>query len=591
MRFPLWANPTANPTSKTEVRYLSPEGVMAWATSNVTGRYMVPPGGGTLRKLEAQLGIAPGAGKSWTVSYYVNGEEVTATRVKIEGAATKGKWTGELKLKENDTFQIGIVGSGEPANPGPGTEGTAFYTLAEATGEKDFWVAGGGVGNLNTGTLSYNPPFGINSAGWGITEGAARIVVPQKCKLKGVAFDLSGTAGKEKSYTHFARINRSEDVLAAKVEGLVATSALAEGSVQLNPGDTLEAKCSALNEPSARSARYTYVIESEKAGEIFAAGMNAAADSATVANATYPDTWKATWGTSALNRLPRPIGLKFERLYVEASVAPGIGKARSYALTLNGATQALKATIEGAATKANDTTHSFTTDGTVVSMLAEPTLVPEANTGGTHWGFVVIVPQPAEMEAAISGAGTLAGELRNLVSLAASPAGGGAAVAALGSIVNLQLQAQGGGALAGELSPLEAMRAGLTGAGAAAAEVQPLPALGAALVGSAAATAALEVEYVAELQAALAGSGAVAAALEVEYRTNLGGAALVGGGSAAAELEAVIHIPRIELPTFALIEPLATSVVVEGYASGATVETQRSSASIDSNPTTVAEGL
>jgi hypothetical protein len=394
MYFPLWAAPT-NVPSKTLERFLSPEGVMGWSASNVTGRFPVPPGGGILRKLEVAFFKAPGSGKSWTLSYVVNGVEDVSTRVVIKDLETKGEWKGVLVLKEKDTFQILLVPSGEPEVPGVGEEGTVMYTWVETAGNT-FWIAGGGSNNALTGEASYNPPYGINSAGWQANEGLNRIIVPGKFKLKGVAFDLSGSAGSGKSYTLYARVARSEDTLPAKVEGTSETSKLAEGTVQLKAGDTLEAKLVPTGTPTARSVRYCYVVESEVSGEMFAGGTVEAAESSnTAARYGWPDTWKATWGTTGAH-LPRPVGLKFERLYVEVGTAPGVGKSRTYEhLKLPFVATGLKVKIEGAATSGNDTTHSFTTDGERMTMSSTPSGTPAENTGGAHWGFVVLVPQPS----------------------------------------------------------------------------------------------------------------------------------------------------------------------------------------------------
>jgi len=393
MYFPLWAAPT-NAPSKTAERFLSPEGVMGWSASNITGRFPVPPGGGILRKLEVAFFKAPGSGKSWTLSYVVNGVEDVSTRVVIKDLETKGQWRGELKLKAGDTFQILLVPSGEPEVPGVGEEGTAMYTWVETAGNT-FWVAGGGSNNSLTGEASYNPPYGINSAGWQATEGLNRIIVPGKFKLKGVAFDLSGSAGSGKSYTLYAHVNRSEDLLPVKVEGTTESFKLAEGSVQLKAGDTLEAKLVPAGTPTARSIRYCYVIESEVNGEMFAGGTVETVESTTAKRYSWPDTWKSGWNAVSAH-LPRPSGLKFERLYVEIGTAPGIGKSRAYEhLKLPFVATGLKAEIAGNATSGNDTVHSFVTDGERMAMSSTPSGTPAENIGGAHWGFVVLVPQPS----------------------------------------------------------------------------------------------------------------------------------------------------------------------------------------------------
>ena len=394
MLFPLWVSPT-NILSVNEERFIAPEGVMGWATSNVNGRYPVPPGGGFLTQLQVLTPNGAGANGSWTFSYVVNGVEQVATRVKLEGEGnTKGEWKGRIELKAGDTFQIKVVGTGTPSALPEGPSGVALFSWIETVGNL-FWIGGGGGGNATTAEAAYNPPYGINSAGWQTSEGLTRVLVPGKYKLKGVAIDLSGTAGAAKSYTLHARINRKEDTLPVKVEGTSATSALAEGSVQLNAGDTWESKIVPAGTPTARTIRYTYAVETEVTGEMFAAGVNESAGSTTAINATWPDTWKSSWLSTVANaRLPRPATLKLKRLYVELGTAPGVGKSRNLVLELNGANTELAVKIEGAATAGNDTTHSFTLDGNLLALKTEPSGTPAANTGGTHWGFVVVVPQP-----------------------------------------------------------------------------------------------------------------------------------------------------------------------------------------------------
>jgi len=572
VRFPLWANPGNNPSATAE-RFLTIEGVMNWSTSNVTGRYPIPPGGGTIRKLKVFLGIAPGAGKGWRASYVLNGVEVEATRVKIEGAGVlTGEWKGELKVKEGDTLQILLVPISEPALPGFGIEGTAFYTTVETVGNV-FWIGGGGSGNINNGTTSFNPPFGINSAGWG-NEGLTRIVVPLKCKLKGIAFDLSGTAGtSEKSYTLSMRVNGAKDVLPAKVEG-AGTSALATGSAQVEPGETLEAKCSALNEPTGRSGRYSLAIESEAAGEIFAAGMNEGADSASAEQSTYPDTWKLSWVNVANGPLPRPTGLKIERLYLQIGIAPGVGKSRTYVLTLNAVAQALKVKVEGEATSGNDVTHSFTTTGAKVGMLATPAGTPAADTGGVHWGFVIIVPQPVELEASLSGAGSISAELRPTTSLSGSLAGEGSVTAPLRATTSFVAQVSGEGSIAGTLGYAASMGGSLSGAGSLGADLNVPFNLEASLSGSGAISA--ELRGVAPLAAAAGGEGIVSAPLGIVGSLD---GALSGEGSISADLQTLVVSLEASLggegiveADLSLLASLAASLAGEGVISAEALE-------------------
>lgn len=536
MRFPLWVAPT-NILSSNEEMFIAPEGVMAWSTSKVNGRYPVPPGGGILRKLQVFTPLGAGSG-SWTFSYVVNGVEVESTRAKLEGEEVKSVvWNGELKLKEGDTFEIRVAGAGSPTILNTGINGVALYSWVETTGNI-FWVAGGGGGNLSTSVSSYNPVFGINSAGWGTTEGATRVVIPGEFTLKGVALDLSGTAGASKSYKLFARRNRTEDALEAKIEGTSATSALAEGSVSLKAGEVLEAKVIPTGTPSARTARYTYAVESQVAGEMFALGVNVGADSTTAKQATYPDSWKSTWANEANAEIPRPTGLKFERLYAEVSVAPGILKSRQYSLTLGAAAQALAVKIEGEATTGNNVVNSFTTDGTKVSLRAEPSaLAPAANTGGTHWGFIVIVPQPVELEGAQVGAGSTTTDLHGLFSLGAAPIGVGSITTAAGSVANILAQVQGQGSAAGLLQLFADLASAPTGTSAVAAGLGPVTSFDIPLAG----VGAFNVEFRAlyELVAAPNGSGA----LSGEFRALADLAAkTVGNAQLSAELEELASI-------------------------------------------------
>lgn len=392
MRFALPANPTNNPSATLE-RFITPHGIMGWAAGDTNGRLPIPVNC-RVTKLKVQLAGTPGA--KWVIDLYVNGEAVAGTKVEISGGSKEGVWTGSVYLKEQDNLSVRLTPVGEPTVSSAGA-GSAFTTTFETAGNIFFFGAGGNDAAANSEAQN-NFPYGINSAAWlsAGEEFQMRAPVPGKFKLKAIAADLSGAPGASKSYTLAVRVNGETDALPVKIEGSSATQGIATGSVQLNAGDNILARCTPAGTPTARSVRMGIAVEAENPGETFVLGGNYNGESSTVINYTSPDTIRtAAWssGQAGIWQL-RPEGLLYKNLYVEIGTAPGASKSRTYIYRMSEENQAIEVKIEGAATKGSDTTHSFTTNGGLLIFRSAPGGSPEANFFGAYWGVVVMVPQP-----------------------------------------------------------------------------------------------------------------------------------------------------------------------------------------------------
>jgi len=529
MRFPLPAHPTANP-SATAARFITPHGIMAWATSDVNGRLPLPVKC-EVRKLRVQLASAPGGTTAWIIELYVNGAAVEGAKIEIKGGATEGQWVGVLKLAAQDNLSIRLTPVGEPAVASAGA-GSAFTTTFETEGNVFFFGAGGNP-SVSNAEATNNFPYGINSAAWlaGGEEFQVRAPIPGKFKLVALAADLSGSPGAAKSYTVAARVNGATNALPVKIEGSSAAEGLATGSVQLNPGDTLLLRCTPAGTPTARSVRVGIAVEAENLGETFALGANFNTESATQINYTYVDTLRtAAWssGHAGIWQL-RPSGLTFKNLYVEIGSPPEAGKGRLYQFTMKEVPQPLEVEIKGAATKGSDTTHSFVTNGERLDFRSFPLTSPAIDFFGAHWGFVVIVPQPAEIEANLSGSGSLAVDLRDVASIAANIGGSGALNAGADTPANLSAALSGSGNLEAGVDTPASIAAHLSGAGSLSADLSVPALIEASLEGSGDLSVGLSA--CADLSASLSGAGELSAGLEVLV-TLIPGHGVAGQGSA-----------------------------------------------------------
>lgn len=97
---------------------------LGWPGTEGAATRVYLPGAYNLKAIYAAINTAPGAGKSWTLSYYKNGSDVAATQFTISGAAqTSNSITGISSVSgvATDYFSFSILPAGTPSSAGSWT--------------------------------------------------------------------------------------------------------------------------------------------------------------------------------------------------------------------------------------------------------------------------------------------------------------------------------------------------------------------------------------------------------------------------------------------------------------------------------------
>lgn len=105
------------PLPQTDTRYNALQGGYTWATLEFT-RWQVISTDGVIRNLGVRLENAPGAGKKYTFTLFLNGNP-TAITFDIADAATIGSdMVNEVAVTGGDTVSIECVPDGTPTSTG-----------------------------------------------------------------------------------------------------------------------------------------------------------------------------------------------------------------------------------------------------------------------------------------------------------------------------------------------------------------------------------------------------------------------------------------------------------------------------------------
>lgn len=340
---------------------------------------------GTVSNLTVNLQTAPGAGKSWTYTLYVNGNP-TALTCTISDANTTG----------SDTTHSVTVAPGDISSWQQTPSGTPAATLFSLSGT--FTGTNSGETNISAGrgtapsTSVTN--YSMISPGSSFSTNDAFIsnVFPCDGVVDALYVDATGAPGAGNSYDITIMKNGSATTLTLNLADANLTGN-ATSAISFAAGDTISIRFTPNGTPgSLTNVRWAIRFKPTTDGEapIFArdgSWLNSADFyGALVVGATHKTT-------EADAQAVAPIAFTMRKLYLISNAAPGAGKSWTITARKNGASQSLTAQLSGAATTANDTSNSVScAAGDLMNWLVSPSGSPSGGAPGKISAAVFIAP-------------------------------------------------------------------------------------------------------------------------------------------------------------------------------------------------------
>src|ERR1044072_1313791 len=401
--------------------YMGIVGFPTWTTTAANNAVVIPKNAGkvTLYHLEvdhtASTG-SPGEGKGWEFRVFKNGVAINETLMTISGGTKKAEWNGTLLLEEGDIISWEVIAIGGESEVFLGTS-LNLTMFMEAAGKVSFIF---GMSTTALGTVNGNKymlPCGCSTTAWQSTEGSLRGIIPVDGKVLGWTVVQSGSSGAGKAIKHFLRKNQAEDKSEIKIEGGVAASGTSGESFEVKSGDRLELKAILEGTPSSRNVKWGIAFEPALSVAVYMGCQIEAPDpSNLIVNVQFPSGPRLnTWGTGSANRVSWPTtSTNVSRLFAEVHVPPGEAKEWEPQFGVNGIPK-LKFKIAGAGSVAASNVTETVVTGAAdrIQFGIKGWNLPETDTGGVHWGFVVGKAQVEKT--VVDGEATLTGEGKSTV--------------------------------------------------------------------------------------------------------------------------------------------------------------------------------
>lgn len=373
---------TGNPPSATQVQYIGPSSAGGpWATTEAQFSGMAVTG--ILTNFRVNLTVAPGVGKSRTVTIRKNGvDQMSAV---ISDTDTFGVATGQVAVSPGDLISLSTTPSGSPASATvtwsidfqAGTLGITMLTSAGATGA--------------TG-LGYIAPEG--NTGFGTSAPANEILISEAGTLSNLYVTLGAAlASGTRSFT--LRVNGVNSALTCTISAGGTAASDTSNSVAVNAGDRLVIVTggSAVAITSVGIGMQFTPTNGDGYSSICCGCPNS--PSTTLANYQPIAGSAGGWISTEAGAQIVTTACTLKRLQIRLSTAPGSGNQWNFNVKVNGAYTGMEVIIAGVGV----TTGSVDIDvpvaaGDLIALESIPTSGP-TGTGRFEWALSAYQLNPA----------------------------------------------------------------------------------------------------------------------------------------------------------------------------------------------------
>jgi len=326
-------------------RYIGFEGGTSGVNSNAfAGGALPQSSAGMVSNLTVQLVTPPGAGKSHVITLYRNNVATALTCTISDTSGSCADNTHTVPYLPGDLLAWQQVPAGTPA------ASNGVINASDTHGIADEVSFGGGGTIVSNTAYNYFPPYGGSAF---TVEASSSAIMPVAGTLTKLYGQLALAAGAGTSYNIYVNKNGATTTVTCNVGG-ASTLQCSDvvHTVSFAAGDTISVHTEPVGSPAARQVFYGFAYKPTTDGEAPLWVRGAVLTNGTRFNAIVG----ATQDTTLENLSSTTVGIDYslKNIYASIDAAPGGVTTRTFALRINGATQALSATITSAATTASD---------------------------------------------------------------------------------------------------------------------------------------------------------------------------------------------------------------------------------------------
>lgn len=341
-----------------------------------TDGYQMVAADGYIKELRVITNIAPGLGKSYTFTVYLNGV-VTLLTVTISGAAdTSGSdMVNTVLVAPGDKIYLYVEMAGVPVAPL-----ARWSSMFESINPNESLIVGGQRASLTTTAARYNSWGGGSS--WSTLELARTQCVSAKGTIRNLYCEVLTAPGVGKSWTFVLRLNGAATALSVKIEDLATTgnNVADANAIAVVPGDYISIRLTPAGTPAAcLGCGWGALFVADVDGESLLLGSS----DNRILDILNADNWY--WinvggntpiglADATVNRLTRACTLS--NLYVKLRFVPGAGDSHTFMVRKESADTTLTCGISGAV----DTTGNETL--TTVDCLIDEVLCMKVSNAG-----------------------------------------------------------------------------------------------------------------------------------------------------------------------------------------------------------------
>lgn len=375
---------TANPPSAASSQFNSPSSATgSWASTETS--FVVVPVAGFLTTLRVRLDVAPGVGKSRTVTLRVN--SVDALSVTISDNDTTAVNIARVAVVPGDLLSMMTTPSGSPAGA-TATWCIDFQGTKVITPQQSVLMAASTVSAI---TIGYVPIMG--NTGFGSSAPANEVIVSTPGTISGLYIALSAALGSG-SRTFTLRKNGVNTAVA--VSFAAGQQALQDtvNSVNVVAGDRLVVVLGG----SAVAITWVAIgmIFTPSTADGYSSITCGCPNSPSASVANYQPISGATnsWDATETNKQHVLSACIIKRLEVNLTNAPGVGKQWQFNVKVNGAYVGLQVVVSDANTTGLVDIDVPIANGDTVDLESIPTGTPTL-TGRFEWAITTYQLNPA----------------------------------------------------------------------------------------------------------------------------------------------------------------------------------------------------
>jgi hypothetical protein len=335
-------------TGTTEYSCLMGDGNSAW-TSTENARKGLIATGGILKNFKVRVGVAPGAGNSWTFAIRVSGADSNLSVSIADTNTVSSLDTSEVSVSAGEDVSISAVGISSPTAAAAVQWTAEFVPTAPANSAETILLSssnGTGFTNNNHRTL-------VGNKADEATEFDAQIVFPTAGTLKKLYLELSTAPGAGTSKGVVVTLNAVDTSLAATVSDSATTASDTSNTVDIAAGDSVNYREAVAGSPAASYEFFGIVFEPDVAGEYITPAVTDDATSSTAAEYQQLTTGDSGLTATESEQYGLAQATTAKAMYVKLSAAPASGNTWTFRLKDDTADTSLITSIADTATSGN----------------------------------------------------------------------------------------------------------------------------------------------------------------------------------------------------------------------------------------------